>query len=930
MKMKKVFLYYTIVVLISGLSRIAAQNSLNPEPTLSSIESYIKYKASPALGIPDVDIPLYKLESDDKRFPVNISLSYHLYNSRSVMSPTEVGMGWTLFKSAIISKENGAKNNEYTESNDLTQQNADKFYYSIPGFSGTFQIYKDPATSQLKLFDLSGSKLKIEFVRDLTSTKLIINSFKITDDKGLIYNFDLYNITAFQNHPLQDLKNQRTSYVPSTITDVNNRILVNYSYDLKTKTTLNPYGSTAIKYKINKLNTITTSKGKIKFEYNYNENADNNNQNKEYYTIKTIALLTTADKPISKFDLTIDVFNGLTILKKLDSNSDKVESTFFSYGDGSDTQYGYIDENGYSQFGNQLCASSSVSFINPQRYVYRVLKEIYFPTGGRVVYSYEANEEYGDSSNADYENANQYTDPFNQYYDATANILFDTNNTREYTFTVHGAPGISYPIEVGRGLDEGTDYGVMQHGQPVAFNFSVLDTNNNVIATDNSQNSCTSNAYSKYYKIKPGTYKIKINNWGGTGNFAVIELKSLPKPYKNSHPVVYGARVKNITYYEGVDILKQIKYEYNSFTDSNSSTGTLIDDPVYPYVLYKNVREIEIAGNQTNGYTDYYYNTPYDYFTQAGGNYIIPYFNLVSHGVLTHKKVYNSQNQLQASTEYINTFTEIPNAIPQTSGYQQYTPAYISVKKEINIIKRGSIEFTTTKETNISQDNFQEIYSKVTTHNGDIQETFTKYAKDLSDTRLLNANMISIPMETIIKDNGNILSTSRTIFGNINHFYPTAIENKDLAQNPEIQMTLDVYDSKGNLIQMTDKGGVSTTTIWGYHQTLPLAQIVGAKFNDIASLSVIAAAIAASDADADNSANEPYLLTALENLRLHNDLKQFPITVYTYDPLIGVTNSISPNGLKISYTYDASGRLVVVKDANGNILKENQYNYKHY
>ena len=190
--------------------------------------------------------------------------------------------------------------------------------------------------------------------------------------------------------------------------------------------------------------------------------------------------------------------------------------------------------------------------------------------------------------------------------------------------------------------------------------------------------------------------------------------------------------------------------------------------------------------------------------------------------------------------------------------------------------------------------------------------------------------MISIPLETIIKDNGNILSTSRTIFGNINHFYPTAIENKDLAQNPETQMTLDAYDSKGNLIQMTDKGGVSTTTIWGYHQTLPIAQIVGAKYTDIASLSVIAAAIAASDADADNSANEPYLLTALENLRLHSDLKQFPITVYTYDPLIGVTNSISPNGLKISYTYDASGRLVVVKDANGNVLKENQYNYKHY
>lgn len=923
--MKKLVIYFTVVFTFLGINRIFAQNDINPEPTSSSIESYIKYEVSPALGVPAIDIPLYRLESDDNKCPVNLSLSYHLYNSRSTMAPTEVGKGWTLFKGAIISKENGAKNNEYTEINDLTQQNADRFYYNIPGFSGMFQIYKDTVTGELKLFDLSASKIKIEFVRDLSSTKLVINSFKITDDKGLIYNFNTFNITAFQNHPLQDLKNQRTSYVPTTITDINNRVLVTYFYDLRTKTTLNPYGSTAIKYKINKLNTISTSKGKLKFEYDYNENADNNNQNTEYYTINTISLFSKADQLISKYKL----LGGLGSLKKFDSNNNQIEETLFSYGDGSDTEYGYIDDNGSHYYGVQLC-SNNTNYINPQTYVYRVLTGIQFPTGGRVEYAYEANEEYTDFSTIDYENANTYTDPFNQYYGVTGNFVFDTNNTREYIFTVHGTPGISYPVNVTRGLGEGIDYGLTNHGQPIIFNFSVLNSANTVVNTDSTLNSCTSSAQSKFYKLTPGVYKIKINSWGGTGDFNIVELKSIPKPYRNFHPVIYGARIKNITYYEGVEVIRQKKYEYNSFTDPISSTGNLIDDPIYPYVLYKNVREIETSGNQSNGYTDYYYNIPYDYFYPEGGNYIIPYFNLVSHGVLTHKKIYNSQNELQASTEYINNFSEIPNAQPQIMGYHQFTPAYVSSKKEISMIKRGNVDFVTTKEANFSQDNFQLVYSKLTTHNGDIQEKIIKYPKDLSNTRLLNANMISIPLETVVKDNGNILSTSKTIFGDASHFYPTAVESTDLAQNPEIQITFDRYDDKGNLIQVTDKAGISTTTIWGYHKTLPIAQIVGAKYNDIATLPVILAAIAASDADADNGTNEQALLTTLESLRLDNDLKQFPVNVYTYDPLIGVTNSVSPNGIKVSYTYDASGRLIIVKDSNGKVLKENQYNYKHY
>ncbi len=142
--------------------------------------------------------------------------------------------------------------------------------------------------------------------------------------------------------------------------------------------------------------------------------------------------------------------------------------------------------------------------------------------------------------------------------------------------------------------------------------------------------------------------------------------------------------------------------------------------------------------------------------------------------------------------------------------------------------------------------------------------------------------------------------------------------------------TLDVYDSKGNLVQATGKNGIPSTTIWGYNQTVPIAVIAGASYAQIASLSsVTAAIITASDADNNNPANEPALLQALETLRQDPALKDYSITTSTYDPLIGVTNTISANGIRTTNVYDTAGRLVKVKDSEGKTLQENQYNYKH-
>lgn len=60
-------------------------------------------------------------------------------------------------------------------------------------------------------------------------------------------------------------------------------------------------------------------------------------------------------------------------------------------------------------------------------------------------------------------------------------------------------------------------------------------------------------------------------------------------------------------------------------------------------------------------------------------------------------------------------------------------------------------------------------------------------------------------------------------------------------------------------------------------------------------------------------------------------LRLFPVdaqmTSYTYSPLVGITSSCSPDNKVTYYEYDGLGRLSVVKDQDGNIIKTFDYHY---
>ncbi|MBP2619697.1 hypothetical protein [Chryseobacterium jejuense] len=298
------------------------------------------------------------------------------------------------------------------------------------------------------------------------------------------------------------------------------------------------------------------------------------------------------------------------------------------------------------------------------------------------------------------------------------------------------------------------------------------------------------------------------------------------------------------------------------------------------------------------------------------------------------KKIYgigvSSENTFIAESAEIE-------AIDFLSNFQQGDYVYLksSIKKDYinNMINISSIE-----NNNYNSKGFLSSIT-VQTSTNELLDTGYKYAEDKQDQKLINANMVGIPLETtVIKkqnalDVGKIISKLEIKYDNpVNLFPSSAISyNLNNISQASTEVTYNQYDSKGNLLQYTTKDDVSTVIIWGYNKTQPIAKIENAKLENIGQ-SLIDSIVNASDLDAKQGTDtsDEDLIKALNTFRNNPTLSGYQITTYTYDPLIGVRSITPPSGLREVYIYDTAGRLKEVREQSntGKLLKEFQYNYK--
>ncbi|WP_419868702.1 hypothetical protein [Chryseobacterium sp. CT-SW4] len=226
---------------------------------------------------------------------------------------------------------------------------------------------------------------------------------------------------------------------------------------------------------------------------------------------------------------------------------------------------------------------------------------------------------------------------------------------------------------------------------------------------------------------------------------------------------------------------------------------------------------------------------------------------------------------------------------------------------------------------------------KVTDPDLSIETTSYAYAHEKSNQKLINANIVGVPLETtkILKESASasdvIVLKEETKYDDASHLFPTSVISQNLLTPATLttEITYDQYDSKGNLQQYTTKDGVPVAIVWGYNQAKPIAKVEGATYAQVSSLA--SAIITASNTDASAATNndETALLAALDTFRKNTALSGYQVSTYTYDPLIGVRSITPPSGIRELYQYDSANRLEKIIDINGKIIKEYKYNFKN-
>ncbi|MEC5173876.1 hypothetical protein [Chryseobacterium nepalense] len=954
-KFKKIILNISLGLFTGALQAQQVQE-LNfgdlpkPVPSVSSLSTYVNTPTSIATGIPEISFSLVKIPTVNKNLVLDVSLSYHVGNVNPYEAAGEVGTGWSLIAGGVISRQ---INNDLDEKYDNTaagnyQKNRfdDVYFYSFPGGSGKFKIIRDINTNTFSLENLSPNKLKIEYVKDNSNTAtLILNSFTITDEKGYKYYFNDYSISTISTH-LLNRKEYKSAFFLTKITDANNIELAGFTYQKDSK-----YNSTSsqLLYKTCKLKTIESNDiGTIVFDYTY-DNLENTMN--DPYSLTAVSLKDKSGSLITKhlFEYTFFGYvygtenqskRVLLNVKKINRNSSVIEKTGFQYDtSGSETIY---QNNPDYPYGIYLCQNP---YPDPKEKTFGILKRIVLPTGGVTEYNYESNQTFIDKNMPSYlqDLENSFFDPDIQFVKPKEEINFDTQQNMNYTFNVTGnSSNLPKPIYLYFQIDQYYQSPYLDPSNSLYLDFSLKQNGQ----TMDRVNLCEGTTDYSYYALTPGTYTIQINGTGGKGHFTLYDVGKISPPYKNVSNAIEGVRISKIRSYESTvsaQPQKVTQYEYNEFSNPNNSSGYSFSSEdngatssVYlPYVLYKNVKVTDGDG----GYTKYYFKLPSDYpYTDLVTNTVdysyVPFYNLTRKGILDKLEAYNAQNQKVSSKQFDYTFEKIPNA-PEYIVYGQAKswPSWIKSsgisEKTYDVNTSGFIE---NKIENVySPFNYELSYVKETSSDGSIVEKQIKYAMDKGNTSLTNANIIAVPLEIETKNNSKTVEKVETKYDNPSIFAPSAQIAINVNDGSQAKLaTYDAYDTKGNVEQYTvniDASGIGTpiTIIWGYDKTLPIAKIEGAKLSDIGTLA--GDIITKSNADKD-AASETSLINALDTFRSNAALKNFAITTYTYDPLVGVTTVTPPNGMREIYKYDMENKVKSITDVNGNIIKEYKYNTK--
>jgi YD repeat-containing protein len=252
---------------------------------------------------------------------------------------------------------------------------------------------------------------------------------------------------------------------------------------------------------------------------------------------------------------------------------------------------------------------------------------------------------------------------------------------------------------------------------------------------------------------------------------------------------------------------------------------------------------------------------------------------------------------------------------------------------------------TTMKQVKLFDYNtMNSLPSKITTDRSDgkTSEHTIDYAAstgtELGSDVLRNAHKINAPIRKMEKVTGTVIEKSETNYelsqGHV--VVADVFEYPDGSNAGKFQTSVN-YDSHGNVIEVLRHTGTEKY-IWSYGNTKPVIKAINpnAGFASTAEHTAVLPAgysslqnlVASLDNIATDVGQQARWRSYNLALRSRQENSGTLIYTYTYQPLIGVTSETDPNGITKYYEYDGLGRLLWVKDSNGNVIKTYSYHFK--
>lgn len=937
-----VFLILIFSVFVNAQALESGIPGLNiTAPTASGIASKIKSPSALSTGIPEIEIPFFSLATHNKNVSVNLGLSYHPNNTFMGSKASDVGLGWNIA---------GATNVIYREVNSSGTPGYN-YHFNFLGKSGTFQFSQHPAYGTLDLKKVTENRYQIS----VTEVGTNLYNFKIIDENGISYYFETLDISYYTDY--NGNNNYTGCYYLTKIKDVNDNELVSFTYQEDNYNVPSSLGSPYQKpVKSLKVSSITSHDfGSISFNYTFNS-ADRKSY-QDPFQLNYVILKNKAGRQIERYAFESQsglyeyplgyIPSGnpapcllsenqwkrmLNKVLKYDTGS-AYETTQFTY---SNSYEGLSFNNSWTEHPNvdPLNKCFREEYKNPKYSGQALLKSIKYPNGTEVKYTFEPNQYYVDKNFPGYLFPYEISDRDAQYFEDIGDFSFDFLAGPKYItfnlpYNTDEPDGYSYLFEH---LAIGTLY---TNGpfQPSDGNYFIMGGITGGV-----------NDVNGYKKYPPGNNTIVVSGTGGTGTYHIKRIRNKSNPLPN-YSTGKGVRIKYIEYLQGnvVDSTLTKRFNYEKFDGTMPTSGFLNEIDGQEFVVYKNVKE---TVGQNQGYTKYYYKTlhdPLDSNSPAGPSNELRYVNIFANGLLEKREVFDVNHSIVQKDSIISKLAPLSVFEGGGSFYGNYYDVLrngiVEEQKTISTLYTASGAYSNTAEIKRDLTSYNVVREKSTGADGTVSETNITYPFGRSN-RFWNKNMRSIPVTVEAKRNGTVISKSETKFENASHFYPTSQLSflpDNLSQSLK-NASFDIYDDKGNLVQYTTfpevgSTGISTTIIYGYDKTLPIAKIEGAKLSDIPA-SLITAIVNASNEDgmaalAQEEAKEQALINALNSFKNDATLQNFMVTCYTYNPLVGVTTTIPPNGMMELYKYDSFNRLLKVVDVNGNTVKEHQYNYKH-